>query len=407
MKLVNFKNSILTISTLAMILTAGTVYAAKGGVSSTNQGATPNGKPFTFINAQIQEQADLIGDLQSEIYLIGGEIASINDIISIMEGIIQANTDAIAANLAATNGELQNLRDQLASDIGLLQDEINALQGQITGLQTQIANLTNDLASQLSDLQTAVYANTGNIMPLMTQVATMTAQIMVLNAQVLDPGNRLQLLEEAVVALQLQVAQIDVRLTFVEGVAHSHGMEGLCLSFVNTPAEDVTGNDWFDACVTAAQEGGKTIAVLLKDENGAIVYEANGSIVGDWTQNYITSNASQSYQYRIEEHDQAITLNNGDLLLISGKSGNNSGWMGSHGNGYGIRIHSSPGYAINYRLIAYPYTHGLSNTPRYFTGWSMDKEITWNGGNVFGTAPSGYGQGTGTGFHGTLEIYIN
>jgi len=398
--------SIMIVGILLSFVSVGPVFAAKGGNSDNT--SFLNGKPFATLNADIQVNASGIEALQAETAYLQTTVNGLTISLGNLEDTVQLNSDAITElqnDLDATNLELQGLKTQVNNHITSVNLSIAALQGQIDDLQGQVDTLTANLALQLAGLQDAIDANETNISGLLTNVATLTAQVLVVNNTLDNHESRLQDLEGKVIVIETAMVQIEVRLLSVEGVMHSHD-DGLCLSFVNTAAEDVTDNDWFDTCVAAAENGGSSIRVALKDQTGNVVYEATGQIVGAWTQDHITASSTSS-QWNVDLHDQRITLDNGDLLVISGKSASNGGWMGSHGNGYGIRIYSSnPGYAANFRLIVYPYKQYVGWTSaRSFADWSTNKEITWHNGNLFTTNPST--PPFGSGFHGTFEFYVN
>jgi cysteine-rich repeat protein len=178
-----------------------------------------------------------------------------------------------------------------------------------------------------------------------------------------------------------------------------------CMTFTNTGNEDVTNNNWFDACVAAP---GNTVTVRLYDVNNNIVYQASGPKVGVWSQNQITSTVASTEQYYSVNHDRQISLNNGDKLLIAGKSANNLGCGGSFGNGYGIMIYpNAPNYIANIKLFVAPYRHfnnypnqNNAGTPRLFSGWTQGTEIMWNNGTPMGSCSSV------TGFIGKFTVTV-
>ena len=120
------------------------------------------------------------------------------------------------------------------------------------------------------------------------------------------------------------------------------------------------------------------------DSNNNVVYQAFGPKVGVWSQAQITSTAAANVQYHSVNHNRIITLNNGDKLMIAGKTASNGGCGGSLGNGYGIVVYpANPNYYNNIKILALPYRHQVgNNNPRNFTGWSVNHEISWNGGNT-------------------------
>ena len=157
-----------------------------------------------------------------------------------------------------------------------------------------------------------------------------------------------------------------------------------CLTFTNTANEDINNNTWFDACVAAP---GNTVTVRAYDVNNNIVYQASGTKIGVWTQDQLTSTGGPTQQFSTPFHDRKIALNNGDWLLIAGKTGNIGGCMGALGNGYGIMIYPNPpGTGTNIKMFVAPYRRQIgANSPRNFVGWNTGTEIMWNNGNPMDT----------------------
>jgi hypothetical protein len=168
-----------------------------------------------------------------------------------------------------------------------------------------------------------------------------------------------------------------------------------CFDFTNDASENLTNNNWFDACVSTP---GNTLHVKLRDTNGTVLYQASGAKVGTWTPfDFLTSTNTATYgsppnhyndQFYSPVHDRMIVLDNGDRLMIPGRGARNGGCGGSLGDGYGIVIYpSSPNYYNNVKLMIQPYRQmGYQvGTPRYFPNWTPTSEITWNGGTLMNT----------------------
>ena len=173
--------------------------------------------------------------------------------------------------------------------------------------------------------------------------------------------------------------------------ANSDGCSSLCksetcMTFTNTGNEDVTNNNWFDACVAAP---GNTVTVRLYDVNNNIVYQQSGQKVGAWTNDQITSTTTPDVQYYSYNHNRLITLGNGDKLFIAGKTSNQLGCGGSFGDGYGIVVYpANPDYYLNPKMLVMPYKQYVApfnNTARGFTNWSVNHEISWNNGSSMNT----------------------
>lgn len=218
--------------------------AADNGKSTTNQGATPNGKPFDHINEQLDAQAEKIFGLQIQLDDITAEVATINADIDGLETRVDENTDAISAvsaDLATTNQNLAALRAETESDIDDLQGQIDSLQLDINDLEGALNALTAQLALQLIDLQAAIDDNSANISSLMLDVTSLNAQILVLGANVDNATTRLTSLEFDLDALSQLVASLDIRLISVESFVHSHGFPASCSEILADDPGAVSG----------------------------------------------------------------------------------------------------------------------------------------------------------------------
>lgn len=174
-----------------------------------------------------------------------------------------------------------------------------------------------------------------------------------------------------------------------------------CWQLINTPAEDLTGNTWFDACV---DEEGTTVVVRLLDKDNQKVYEQSGDIVGDWTYDNVTSTAGDNQQYLENAHNRIITLGNGDKLFISGKGANSMSpsCQTGMGDGYGVMVYpSNANWYFNPKIVAMPYKGGQTSQARDFTSWGEDYEISYNDGDSFNLCT-----GDNEPFEGTFMIEI-
>ncbi len=180
-----------------------------------------------------------------------------------------------------------------------------------------------------------------------------------------------------------------------------------CFSFTNTAGEDLTNNNWFDACAAST---GTTLTFTLTDTSGNIVYQHSGAKVGTWTPyDFLTSTDANSYsgfndQYNSANHDRMIVLDNGDHVMIPGRWATEGGCGGSLGDGYGIVIYNAtPSYISNIKLMVQPYRqmNYQAGTPRSFTGWTADHEITYNGGSLMGSC-----SGPLPAFEGTFVVSV-
>lgn len=185
-----------------------------------------------------------------------------------------------------------------------------------------------------------------------------------------------------------------------------------CLEFVNTAAEDVTTNDWFDTCVTYANAAWQSgdLLVDLRDTTNAIQYSSTGKKSVSWTNDNITSTTTDfTRQYRSTYHDRLITLANSDKLMIAGRSSINSACAGSMGDGYGIVLYpSEPNNWQNPKIFVIPYRefNDFPGDPRQFTPWSMDREIAWNLGASFNSCSQFEGGPSSQPFLGKFEFFV-
>ncbi len=164
-----------------------------------------------------------------------------------------------------------------------------------------------------------------------------------------------------------------------------------CFIINNGPEEDLTGNDWFDECVDVV---GDLVVVKLRDENDQIVYEAQGTMVGDWTQNEVTSTGSSSVEYNENSHNRLVTLDNGDKLFIAGKDADAGVYTCNTdlGDGYGIIIYpSNPNWYINPKIVVMPQDGAYGGAPRHFKNWGPEYEISYNADAAMNTCTEGAG----------------
>ena len=187
-----------------------------------------------------------------------------------------------------------------------------------------------------------------------------------------------------------------------------------CFSFANDANENLIGNDWFTTCANAV---GNTVVVDLLDGGGQVMYHATGQKVGTWTPNNLltSTDATQSSfgggytttQYDPSDHDQLITLDTGDQLMITGQSAAQAGCGGSLGDGYSVQVYqapaSYPAFSPTLKLLVAPYQQQnlFAGQPRSFAGWSMNTEISWNGGTPMQTCDTAV-----TGFDGTFSFTV-
>lgn len=189
-----------------------------------------------------------------------------------------------------------------------------------------------------------------------------------------------------------------------------------CLDFVNTANVDFSNNNWFDTCVdwsNASWAGAQGfVMVTLRDGSGNLVYQAFGARNYTWSYNFITSTVDVGGQYYSYNHllssgnGHIISLSNGDMLMITGRSAASAGCGGSLGNGYGILVYpSSPDYYNNIKMYVLPYNQPNPSwqQPRstWISGFTPSNELTWNGGGTINTC-----SGAGNAWLGTFDVFV-
>jgi hypothetical protein len=189
-------------------------------------------------------------------------------------------------------------------------------------------------------------------------------------------------------------------------MSYSGGGWTECFELINTTAEDLSNNTWFDNCVdySLGSWSGAEVMVQLENDSASTVYQSHGSRSNTWTYANITSTAPVSSQHESSNHNYLLSLSNSDKLFVSGKTGANSGYGGSFGNGYVIVVYpNSPNYYFNPRMIVASYNQYVApydNQARSFTDWSTSHEISYDAGNTFHT-------GTSTPPHtGTFRFFV-
>jgi cysteine-rich repeat protein len=153
-----------------------------------------------------------------------------------------------------------------------------------------------------------------------------------------------------------------------------------CLRVENSNQENLfLGN--LDLCVMQQNLGKKNVAIaLLQGKN--LVYSGGGQLPQNWSLTNLTSSMAEDLQFNVANHDNIITLKNGDKLMLTGhKSDAGAGCWQSMGNGYGIAVYPPvPDTTKNVKLMVMSYKGGVSGQPRTFPNWTPSSEIAWNGG---------------------------
>lgn len=152
--------------TAIVLLAITTDAVAQNGKSGTNQGSTPNGKPFEQIQSQFAQLdarllavenlvAGVESSLQAQIALLNDNLEAlqtqantVEGAVTALDGTVAANTAAIGALTTAVYGLQSALSDAQAA-IAANSGDIQALQGQVNG----ITSLINGHTSQIASLQ--------------------------------------------------------------------------------------------------------------------------------------------------------------------------------------------------------------------------------------------------------------
>jgi hypothetical protein len=184
-----------------------------------------------------------------------------------------------------------------------------------------------------------------------------------------------------------------------------------CLRFINTDAEDVNDNEWFNNCVDytmAGWTGNELLLILRGPGGGSPVYTATGMRQNDWTRDNLTSDEGPGAQESLGAHAHRVTLSTGDELVLPGQSTNEAGGCGgAMANGYAVLVYGEGATDIQFpKIIALPYRLQVgSNVARPFgmlnDGWSTSNEISYDGTTTWDTCGSYLPS-----FLGSLEIYV-
>jgi len=131
-----------------------------------------------------------------------------------------------------------------------------------------------------------------------------------------------------------------------------------------------TGNyteDWLDEAVTKMSNIPRArLWLSLHDVHGTEVYSSTGITNCKWTQTHITSPGKQYYE---DKHTNAVRLDNGDRLMITGKHAGNNGSHTSAYNSYSIIINAGwdtgklGGYCKNPRRMIIAPNRGRTDSP--------------------------------------------
>lgn len=219
-------------SAIAIALSAAIGVATLGSAFAANDSFL-KGKPFEYLKAKTDANADAITDLTQVTADLAADITQINLAITDLEGRVGDNE----ASIANINTAIDSLEEainansddisMLRTDIGILQSEhatdINALLLMIDDLRTSIANLRTatdgalaDLGERIDLLQTEVDANTDNISALLADTVQALADIVAMQAVLGDHEARLVDAESHLTSVDIQIAAINDRLNAID-----------------------------------------------------------------------------------------------------------------------------------------------------------------------------------------------
>ncbi len=154
------------------VIALSLVFAASAfaqGKSTTNQGATPNGKPFKQIQSQFVAVDQQLEALNQQLQALAAQVAG-------TESNLQAQIDTINATLTNQQGQI----DSLAGASSSLEARVAASESAIDALNAAVA----DLQAQLAAAQTLLASHTGDISALQASVSSINVLINAHNSQI-------------------------------------------------------------------------------------------------------------------------------------------------------------------------------------------------------------------------------
>jgi predicted nucleic acid-binding Zn-ribbon protein len=146
---------------LALLMAAAAPALAQGN-SSTNKGATPNGKPFRQIQSQFLEVDQELQALHQQLQALQGQVSA-------SEANLQAQIDAIVGTLGSQQGQI----DSLAGATAALEGRVSAAEGLIGALSSAVA----DLEAQLAAAEGLLASHSGDLSQLQAQVTSIQVLI--------------------------------------------------------------------------------------------------------------------------------------------------------------------------------------------------------------------------------------
>lgn len=385
-----------------------------------------NGQPFQQIRSIIDENRILIDDNQTDINQLKSTINQLTtSVVNINERMAELrqqithngqNIDAALVKVNANADELIVLRTELINTSQQLNTAINSIRNQITAVEsdvdttvTELKSANNGLMAKMAELEQAIASNALatdgiqiQVIALLAQVSTLSADATHLNWSYQDLQTRLNTIELGHSEIEQQIFQLTNDIEALkDSVSNNAPKVNACFSVNNTGDTNIKVSTWFDRCIDAQ---GAKVKVVLRDQQGTTIYEAQGEKVGDWSYNYITSSRG-NYQENPYYHDRKITLDNGDILVITGRNGSGYACGTESGNGYVIRVLKANTSHTKMIVTSYQRLGGGWGGKRYFSGWTPNHEISYNNGErMYGCTSNESNQFKA--FYGSFDFYV-
>ena len=242
-------NRLYPIVSVICLALASTAWAAKND----NQNFL-NGKPFQYLNQQIEINTDAIASL-------GGQADDVASQLATLEAEVTSNTAAITDALSRINtleeqvgslqrdvttltGELYELKFQHERDIASLRAQLDDLRSQVGSLTAQLTDLADDLAISVARLEDAIEANSSDIQTLTTTVSLLSGRVSLAEVEIMGLLSRISLVEQGLDEQQtilddlgIALVALDARVSLLEPL----DIGGAVFFIQDTLADDLQG----------------------------------------------------------------------------------------------------------------------------------------------------------------------
>lgn len=253
---------------LSVAMSGSAIAQGNGGNSSTNQGTTPNGKPFTAIQQQFSQ-------VDQQLQALIEQVQALQTQVDTVEGNLQAQIDEINLTLADHQGQLGDLTTASASLVA----RVTANESVIVALDGAVA----DLQSQLAAAQVLLTSHTGDITQLAAQVTTIQALINSHNSQIGALEDQQQLMNQFIANLANGSCQAGQAIAGITAGG----------AIVCTQASSGTLQTYFRQAATVAAFGNNSLSVSC---DAGDVATGSGYYVPTWL-TAVTDQAT-SFNYR-------------------------------------------------------------------------------------------------------------